>query len=185
MRFTETPLKGAYLIELEKKGDERGFFARMFCSVEFSQHDLEPKFLQANNSHSALKGTLRGLHYQLSPMEEVKLVRCIKGSFYDVLVDLRPNSSTFLKSFGALLSAENRTMMYVPKGCAHGFLTMEDDSEVIYLVSQFYSQKLERGLRWNDPALKIAWPEKPIVVSERDQNHPDFCPKHHLGEVLK
>jgi len=180
MRFSETPLKGAYLIDLEKKGDERGFFARFFCTEEFKRHGLEDRFVQANNSHSALKGTLRGLHYQLNPMEETKLVRCVRGSFYDVIVDLRPHSPTFLQSFGHTLSADNRTMMYVPKGFAHGFLTLEEDSEVLYLVSQVYSKERERGLRWDDPSLQIAWPEKPRIVSERDQSHPDFKPDYHL-----
>lgn len=183
MRFIETPLKGAYLIDLEKKGDDRGFFARIFCSEEFSKCGLEDKFLQANNSHSVHKGTLRGLHYQLDPMSETKLVRCTQGSFYDVILDLRPSSETFLKSFGAILSAENRTMMYVPKGFAHGFLTLENHSEVIYLVSQIYSKELERGIRWNDPKFKIAWPDNPSIISERDQNHPDFDFQYHLRSL--
>ena len=181
MKFTQTPLKGAFLIDLEKRGDERGFFARLFCQEEFRQQALDTQFIQANNSHSTQKGTLRGMHYQLGAMAETKLVRCIKGSFYDVILDLRPDSSTFGQSFGAVLSAENRTMMYVPKGFAHGFLTLEEDSEVIYLVSQVYSKELERGVRWNDPHFAIAWPEVPQVVSERDQSHPDFSAAYHLG----
>jgi dTDP-4-dehydrorhamnose 3,5-epimerase len=180
MRFIETPLKGAYLIDLEKRGDDRGFFARLFCTEEFENEGLENHFVQVNNSHSAQKGTLRGLHYQLGSMAEVKLVRCIRGSFYDVILDLRPTSPTYGQSYGAVLSAENRTMMYVPKGFAHGFLTLEQDSEVVYLVSQFYSKDLERGVRWNDPAFKIAWPEKPLIVSDRDRSHPDFNPSYHL-----
>lgn len=174
MKFIETDLKGAYVIDLEKKEDDRGFFARMFCSEEFRQRGLESHFMQANNSLSKDKGTLRGLHYQLDPMAEDKLVRCIQGSFYDVVLDLRPASATFGKWFGEHLSAENRRMMYVPKGFAHGFITMEPNSEVLYFVSQKYSKELERGIRWNDPQFNIRWPIKPEVISERDSCHPDY-----------
>jgi dTDP-4-dehydrorhamnose 3,5-epimerase len=180
MRYIETPLPGAYLIELEKREDDRGFFARLFCAKEFQDKGLDKTFVQANNSFSRDKGTLRGLHYQLEPHAETKLVRCIKGSFYDVILDLRPESPTFGKSFGAVLSQDNRTMMYVPKGFAHGFLTLEPDSEVLYFVSTPYSQQCERGVRWNDPRFSIAWPEKPIVISERDSRQLDFDPAHHL-----
>jgi dTDP-4-dehydrorhamnose 3,5-epimerase len=172
MKFTETPLKGAYLIDLNKLEDERGFFSRLYCTKEFEAHGLNPNVVQVNNSHSVLKGTLRGLHYQLAPKEETKLVRCIKGSIYDVIVDMRKDSPTFGQSFGTELSEENRQMMYVPNGFAHGFLTLKDNSELIYLVSEFYSKELERGLRWDDPALNIQWPFKPVVVSERDEQHP-------------
>jgi dTDP-4-dehydrorhamnose 3,5-epimerase len=174
MKFNSTPLKGSFLIDLDKREDERGFFARLFCSEEFDKQGLEAQFVHVNNSLSKEKGTLRGLHYQLDPMAEVKVVRCIQGSFYDVIIDLRPESHTFGKSFGALLSAENRRMMYVPKGFAHGFLTLEDNSEVFYLVSQFYSKEKERGIRWNDPYFNIDWPMQPQVISERDQMHADF-----------
>jgi len=179
MRFVSTPLQGAFLIDLEKREDERGFFARLFCEKEFAQHGLDSNFVQANNSFSKDKGTLRGLHYQLPPMQETKLVRCIKGSFYDVILDMRPDSKTFGKSFGAELSEDNRRMMYVPKGFAHGFLTLTENSEVVYLVSQYYSKELERGIRWNDPAFTIAWPTKPLVISERDQTHPDYSKTGH------
>lgn len=181
MRFIETPLPGAYLIEMNKKEDERGFFARFFCSNEFQEKGLEGNFVQVNNSLSKQKGTLRGMHYQLAPHSEVKVVRCIKGSFYDVILDLRTDSPTFGQSFGAELSHENRTMMYVPRGFAHGFLTLEPESEVLYLVSHPYSAHSERGIRWNDPRFAIRWPEEPIVVSDRDVAHPDFHPSHHLG----
>lgn len=174
MIFNETPLPGSYVIELEKRGDERGFFARLFCVKEFADKGLESTFVQVNNSFSKDKGTLRGLHYQLPPCAETKIVRCIQGSFFDVILDLRENSPTFGKSFGAILSKENRHMMYVPKGFAHGFLTLEPNSEVLYLVSEPYSKELERGIRWNDPHFKIEWPEYPTVISERDQHHPDF-----------
>lgn len=174
MKLIKTHLDGAYLIDLEKREDERGFFGRLFCSKEFEKHGLEAHYVQVNNSLSKERATLRGLHYQLNPMEEVKLVRCIQGSFYDVILDLRPASPTFGRSFGATLSSDNRRVMYVPKGFAHGFITLQDHSEVFYLVSQFYSKELERGIRWNDPQFKIAWPLQPIVISERDRTHPDF-----------
>lgn len=183
MKFTPLPLAGAYLIDLEKKGDERGFFARVFCREEFAQAGLESQFVQVNNSASAAQGTLRGLHYQLPPFCETKLVRCIKGSLWDVIVDLRPSSPTFLQHFGAVLSEENRQMMYVPHGFAHGFLTLEPNAEVIYFVSQFYSKEWERGLRWNDPALRIEWPDQPTVLSERDASHTDFDRAYHLGDL--
>jgi dTDP-4-dehydrorhamnose 3,5-epimerase len=176
----ETPLKDAFLIDIEKYSDERGFFARMFCAKEFSAQQLESQFLQANQSFSKEKGTLRGLHYQLPPFEETKLVRCIRGSFYDVILDLRPHSKTFGHFFGATLSAENRRSMYVPKGFAHGFLTLEPSSEVLYLVSAYYSKEHERGIRWDDPQFDIFWPDKPVVISERDRLHPDFNATTHL-----
>ncbi len=184
MQFNQTPLPGAYLIDLEKRGDERGFFARLFCAQEFTLHALESRFIQANDSLSIHKGTLRGMHYQLEPMAETKLVRCLSGSLYDVILDLRPTSPTFAQSFGAVLSAENRQMMYVPKGFAHGFLTLEDRTEVIYFVSQCYSKELERGIRWNDPRFSIQWPAVPTVISERDAKHPEFEVAYHLAGAL-
>lgn len=172
--MTPTPLNGTYLIDLEKRGDERGFFARTFCSKEFEKYGLESTFVQTNDSLSVEKGTLRGMHYQLPPYEETKLVRCIQGSLYDVVLDLRKDSPTFGQSFGHLLTSENRTMMYVPKGCAHGFLTMEPNTEVLYFVSTPYAPEHERGIRWNDPAFHINWPDTPSVLSERDRIHPNF-----------
>lgn len=180
MIFNKTPLPGAYTIDLEKRGDDRGFFARFFCVNEFKQHELETNFVQINNSLSANKGTLRGMHYQLAPNAETKVVRCIRGSLYDVILDLRPQSPTFGKWFGAELTAENRRMMYVPEGFAHGFLTLEDDTEALYLVSAMYAPERERGVRWNDPKFNIEWPMQPVIVSEKDQNHPDFDPEYHL-----
>jgi len=174
MKFTPTPLEGAFIIDLEPKGDERGFFARVFCQEEFTQHGLEPHIFQANCSLSKEKGTLRGLHYQLPPFEETKLVRCLSGAIYDVILDLRKNSSTFGKSYGEILTPENRRMLYVPRGFAHGFLTLEPNSEILYMVSASYSQIHERGIRWNDPNFTIAWPIVPRVISERDQSHKDF-----------
>lgn len=181
MKFTPAPLEGAYVIDLDIMSDNRGFFARLFCKEEFVKHGLNGDFIQANNSHSIHKGTLRGLHYQLAPKAETKLVRCIKGSLYDVILDLRKDSPTFGKSYGAILSADNRRMMYVPQGFAHGFLTLEDDSEVIYMVSQPYSKELERGIRWNDPFFNIDWKGVPQVISERDMSHPEFNPEYHLA----
>jgi len=180
MLFNQTPLKGAFTIDLQKREDERGFFARLFCTDEFAAHGLDSGFVQANNSLSKDKGTLRGMHYQLGTAAETKLVRCIQGSLFDVILDLRPGSSTFGHSFGAVLSQANKTMMYVPKGFAHGFLTLEPNSEVIYLVSAPYSKDLERGIRWNDPRFSIAWPETPQVISDRDAIHSDFDPVKHL-----
>jgi dTDP-4-dehydrorhamnose 3,5-epimerase len=185
MKFIETPLKGSYLIELEKKGDNRGFFARFFCENEFGDHQLATRFLQINNSLTAKKGTLRGMHYQLQPSAEVKVVRCIKGALFDVILDLRPDSPSFGKSFGAGLNAENRTMMYVPQGFAHGFVTLEDDTEALYLVSALYAPALERGIRYNDPTFQIQWPIQPAEVSEKDSKWPDFSPEFHGIDALK
>lgn len=181
MRFQPTPLEGAHLIELEPKEDERGFFGRLFCADKLAEQGLCSNFVQANHSYSKEKGTLRGLHYQLSPNDEVKIVRCIRGSFYDLILDLRPESPSFGQSFGAVLNEKNHKMMYVPKGFAHGFLTLEPNSEVLYFVSQFYAPEKERGVRWDDPKFQIAWPEKPIVISDRDRTHPDFSASYHLG----
>jgi dTDP-4-dehydrorhamnose 3,5-epimerase len=181
MKFTPTPLAGAFLVDLEPKGDQRGFFARVFCEKEFAAHGLETKFVQVNESVSASRGTLRGMHYQLAPEAEVKLVRCIRGEIYDVILDLRPHSPTFGQSFGASLSAANRTMMYVPRGVAHGFISLADDSDIFYLVSNFYAPECERGARFNDPRFKIEWPMEPIVISDKDRAWPDFDPAFHLG----
>lgn len=180
MKFQELPVKGAYLIDLEKRGDERGFFARMFCEREFAEHGLVTHFVQMNNSLSADAGTLRGMHYQLAPHGETKVVRCVRGGLYDAIVDLRPDSPSFGVSCGASLTGENRTMMYVPKGCAHGFLTLEPDTEAMYLVDAFYAPDAERGVRWDDPRFKIEWPREPAVLSDKDRAHPDFDPATHL-----
>ena len=183
MIFTETPIPGAFVIELEKRGDDRGFFARAFCENEFSAHGLSPRFVQVNNSLSSYKRTLRGMHYQLAPKAETKLVRCIRGSFLDVILDLRRGSPTFGKSFGAELSAENRKMMYVPKGFAHGIITLQDNTEVYYFVDEFYSPAFERCIRWNDPRFKIEWPQQPAVISDKDRNQKDFDTTWHLGSL--
>ncbi|MGC2414653.1 MAG: dTDP-4-dehydrorhamnose 3,5-epimerase [Stellaceae bacterium] len=176
MIFTETPIPGAYLIDLEKRGDDRGFFARVFCRNEFEEHGLETGFVQVNNSLSVDRGTLRGMHYQLAPAAEVKVVRCLKGALWDVILDLREGSSTFGRSFGAELTADNRRMMYVPRGFAHGFLTLSGDCEAFYFVSAFYAPEAERGVRWNDPKFAIQWPSAPVVISDKDRDRPDFDP---------
>lgn len=181
MKFQETPLQGAYVIELEKRGDDRGFFARAFCRNEFGDHGLSTTFVQVNNSLSAHKGTLRGMHYQLAPKAETKVVRCIKGALYDVILDLREGSPTFGQSFGAELTADNRRMMYVPKGFAHGFITLADDTEAFYFVDEFYAPEQERGVRWDDPAFGIRWPMQPVVLSDKDKNQRDFDAAWHLA----
>lgn len=174
MKFTSTPLKGAYTIELEKRGDERGFFARYFCSEEFEQIGLETKFIQMNDSFSADKATLRGMHFQVTSAAEVKVVRCLRGAIYDVILDIRNDSSTFGRWFAHELTAENRSMMYCPRGFAHGFMTLVPDSEILYMVSSKYSPENERGIRWNDPRFGIEWPMQPLVMSERDKNLQDY-----------
>ena len=181
MHFTETTIPGAYVIDLEKRGDDRGFFARAFCEKEFANHQLVTRFVQVNNSLSAGKGTLRGMHYQLAPKAETKLVRCIRGALYDLILDLRQGSSTFGHSFGAELSADNRRMMYVPKGFAHGFITLTDDTEAFYFVDEFYAPECERGIRWNAPRFHLAWPIPPGVLSDKDANQRDFDPAWHLS----
>ena len=181
MKFVETPLPGAFLIELEKREDDRGFFARFFCEREFAEQGLETRFVQINNSLSRDEGTLRGMHYQLEPAAEVKVIRALSGALWDVILDLRQDSPTFGRHFGAELSGENRGMMYVPRGFAHGFLTLAPDTESLYLVSEFYAPELERGVRWNDPRFAIEWPAEPRIVSEKDSSQPDFDPTHHLA----
>ena len=179
MEFHQTPLAPARLIEIEKIGDTRGFFSRAFCASEFAEHGLEHKFVQANSSFSVRRGTLRGFHYQLPPAAEAKLVRCIRGALYDVILDLRPDSPGFGESFGTELSAENRLMMYVPRGFAHAILTLEDNSEILYFSSAFYAPEHERGVRWNDPRFAIAWPMAPAEMSAKDRSWPDFDAEFH------
>jgi dTDP-4-dehydrorhamnose 3,5-epimerase len=176
MIFTETPIAGAYLIDLEKHGDDRGFFARVFCRNEFGERDLDTEYAQINNSLSAERGTLRGLHYQLAPAEEVKVVRCVAGALWDVILDVRPGSPTFGRWFGAELTAANRRRMYAPRGMAHGFVTLADDTEALYLVSTSYAPERERGIRWNDPHFGIEWPVTPMVMSDKDRDRSDFDP---------
>ena len=168
--FEETKLKGAFLIETESIEDERGFFVRTFCSREFGEHSIRFRVVQCNTSYNRLKGTLRGLHYQASPHEEAKLVRCVAGSAFDVIVDLRPGSPTLGKWCSAQLSAANRRMLFVPEGFAHGFQTLENDTELFYLMSEPYHPESAQEIRWDDPRIAIEWPMPAAVTSDRDRN---------------
>ncbi len=172
MIFHETELRGAFMIEMKRLEDPRGFFARSFCRNEFEKHGLKPNVSQCNVSVNWHKATLRGMHYQLAPKEEAKLVRCVKGAIHDVIIDLRPNSSTYKKWLGFDLTADDYRMIYVPGGFAHGYLTLVEKVEVIYQVSEFYSPEHERGIRWDDPAFSVRWPITPEVVSDKDASHP-------------
>lgn len=172
MIFTETILKGAFIVDIKRLEDERGFFGRSFCKNEFEQYGLNPNIAQANISYNKKRGTLRGLHMQLAPHGESKLIRCSRGSIFDVIVDLRTNSETYTKWFGIELSAESYRMLYVPEGFAHGFITMEDDTDVEYQISQFYAPDAAVGYLWNDPAFNIKWPIYPEYISEKDKQNP-------------
>jgi dTDP-4-dehydrorhamnose 3,5-epimerase len=174
MIFRETALKGSYVIVLERKEDERGFFARSWCAREFESHGLNPRLVQCNISYNRTRGTLRGMHFQIAPFEEGKLVRCTSGAIYDVIVDLRPGSETRGRHFAVTLSAENRCMLYIPEGMAHGFLTLEDNSEVFYQMSEFFAPECARGFRWDDPTFVIPWPNAVRVISQKDKSYPDF-----------
>jgi dTDP-4-dehydrorhamnose 3,5-epimerase len=174
MIFTETDLKGAFVVEPERLPDERGFFARTWCEREFQAHIGEVRFVQCNISFNIRRGTLRGMHYQASPFEEARLVRCAMGAIYDVIIDLRPNSESFKKWFAIELTAEDRRMLYVPKGFAHGFVTLQDRTEVFYQMSEFFRPEYARGVRWNDPAFSVDWPVEVRVMSQRDRDCPDF-----------
>lgn len=174
MIFTETKLKGAHILDLQKFGDDRGYFARVFCRKEFEENGLNPVVAQANTSFSKTRGTLRGMHFQRAPHREAKLVKCVQGALYDVIVDLRPDSPTFKQWVGVELTPETGRMLYVPEGFAHGFQTTADDTVVMYLVSELYAPHAEGGVRHNDPAFGIEWPEPVTVMSEKDQNWPDF-----------
>lgn len=171
MIFEETKLKGAYVVSLQLLTDARGGFARTFCKKEFQQINHQKEFVQLNHSYNTFKGTVRGMHFQLPPYQEIKLIRCIKGAVIDVIVDLRENSPTFLQHVSVELSAENKKMMYVPENFAHGFQTLEDDTELIYHHTQFYTPQADTGIRFNDPMLKINWPLEPVMVSEKDKNY--------------
>jgi dTDP-4-dehydrorhamnose 3,5-epimerase len=172
--FTETKLKGAFIIEPEKHEDDRGFFARSWCQKEFQAHNLNPRIVQCNISFNKIKGTLRGMHYQAGPFAEAKLVRCTAGALYDVIIDLRPDSPTYKQHIGEVLSAANYKMFYVPEGFAHGFQTLEDNTEILYQMSEFYSPQHARGVRYNDPAFGIKWMIADPVIVDRDLNYPDF-----------
>jgi dTDP-4-dehydrorhamnose 3,5-epimerase len=175
MIFSETALPGAYVIDLERIEDERGFFARAWCERELTEHGLETRIAQSNVSFNKHKGTLRGMHFQRPPHQETKLIRCIRGGLFDVIIDLRPDSTGYKRWMGVELTADNRRMLYVPRGFAHGFQTLEDDTETFYMVSEFYTPEAEGGVRWDDPAFAVEWPlGPPTEISQKDQQWPDF-----------
>ncbi len=174
MKFEPTPLSGAFLVRFEPHGDERGSFARVWCRDEFRARGLNPELAQCSTSFNLCRGTLRGLHYQAEPHAEAKLVRCTRGRVHDVVVDLRPSSSTFRQWYAAELSPDSMNGVYVPEGFAHGFQTLEDASELLYLISVPYRAEAARGVRWNDPAFAIKWPLPPTAMSERDRSFADF-----------
>lgn len=175
MIFRETKLKGAYVIELELLEDERGFFARSFCQKEFEEHGLNSHIAQCNISYNKKEGTLRGMHYQEAPYEEAKLVSCIRGMIYDVIIDLRPDSSTYCQWVAVELNAENYKMLYVPEGFAHGFQTLEDSTEVFYRMSEFYHPECAQGVRWDDPKFNIEWPKvEDRIISSKDKSYSDY-----------
>ena len=176
MLFTETDLPGAYLVDLQKLEDERGFFARSWCAREASALGIDPRIVQCNISFNNRKGTLRGMHLQLPPFAESKLVRVTRGALYDVIIDLRADSATFKQWLGIELTAENRRALFVPKGFAHGFQTLEDDTEIFYQMSEFYSPEHARGVRWDDPAFGIRWPLEVTEISPKDRVLPHFTP---------
>lgn len=176
MRFVETPLRGAFVLELEERADDRGFFARTFCREEFIAHGLKPDVVQCNLSFNHRAGTLRGMHYQVPPAAETKLVRCTRGGIYDIIVDLRSDSATYLRHFGIELTQDNRKALYVPEIFAHGYQALTDGAEVSYQVSTVYTPGSERGIRFDDPALGLSWPMPVTVISAKDRSWPDFVP---------
>ncbi|MCW7472050.1 dTDP-4-dehydrorhamnose 3,5-epimerase [Leptospira levettii] len=174
MIFSETGIKGSYVADLKKIEDSRGFFGRAFCTTEFSELGITSDIKQANLSYTSKKGTIRGMHFQKHPYEEMKAIRCIRGSIFDVVLDLRPESETFKRWFGIKLSAENYKMLIIPEGCAHGFQTLENDIEVFYLVSKEFSPSHDAGVRFDDPAFQIHWPLKVSEISDKDKSFKDF-----------
>jgi dTDP-4-dehydrorhamnose 3,5-epimerase len=176
MRFGATKLSGAYLIDLERRSDDRGYFARTFCEREFAAHGLPTRFPQCNLSHNRSSGTLRGMHFSALPSLESKVVRCARGAIYDVIIDLRPTSSTRFQWLGVELSHEEGSALFVPAGFAHGFLTLADDTDVFYQMGDFYRPEADRGFRYDDPFFAVKWPTVPKVISERDSTYPDFDP---------
>ena len=177
MTFSPTPLKGSYIINLTPFSDERGWFARTYCENEFREIGHAEKWVQMNHSCTTKKGTVRGMHYQLPPFREIKMVRCIRGKVFDVIIDIRKDSATFLQWFGVELSPEAMNMLYIPVGFAHGFQTLSDNSEMIYHHSEFYTPGAEGGIKYNDPAINIKWPLEVTSISERDLNHPGLTEK--------
>lgn len=174
MEFQKTLLEGAFIVKVKRLEDERGYFGRVFCEDEFKDQGLDPKIVQANMSTNKLKGTLRGMHYQNEPYQETKFIRCVRGSLFDIIIDLRETSATYMQSFGVELSEDNAKALYVPRGFAHGFITLKDNTTALYMVSQRYHPDAESGIRWNDPLFKLDWPIEPICVSSKDQTWPDF-----------
>jgi len=174
--FHETILKGAFIVEPERKEDERGFFARTWSTEEYSKHGLNPKISQCSVSYNSRKGTLRGMHYQVPPHEEVKLVRCTRGAIFDVVIDLRPGSSTYTRHTSVVLTEANGLLLYIPEGVAHGYQTLEDDSEVFYQISETFHPESARGVRWDDPCFDIPWPDADRIILPRDRQYPLFTP---------
>jgi dTDP-4-dehydrorhamnose 3,5-epimerase len=174
MLFTETKFKGAFVIDIEPYKDERGFFARSWCENEFKEHGLESRLVQCNISFNKKHATLRGMHFQVAPFAEAKLIRCTMGAIYDVIIDLRPKSSTFKQWLSVELTAENHRAIFIPEGFAHGFQVLQDGSEIFYQMSEFFHPEYARGVRWNDPAFGIDWPIDTKIISQRDQEYPDF-----------
>jgi dTDP-4-dehydrorhamnose 3,5-epimerase len=175
MRFRESPLAGLFVIDVEPAEDDRGFFARTYCAAAFAERGLDPAVAQSSIAYSARKGTLRGMHYQRAPHAETKLIRCTRGAVHDVAIDLRPGSPTFRRWFAAELTAANRRMLYIPEGFAHGYLTLEDETEISYQMSTPYHPEAAEGVRWDDPAFAITWPIEVAVIAERDRDYPDFA----------
>jgi dTDP-4-dehydrorhamnose 3,5-epimerase len=182
MKFTPTEIADVFVVELEKREDDRGFFARGFCQREFEEHGMVSQVVQANISYNKYKGTLRGMHYQVSPYEETKFLRCTKGAVYDVIIDMRPESLSYMKWFGVELTDKNYKMLYVPRNFAHGFQTLEDETEVMYLVSEFYAPQSERGVRFDDPAFNIQWPLEVAQISEKDAAWPNYQVANPVGK---
>ena len=174
--FEDTEIHGVVVVDMERIGDDRGFFARSFCAREFADRGLCASFVQANVSFNRERGTLRGMHYQAEPKPEPKLVRCTRGAIFDVVIDLRADSLSFHRWVGRELTADNRRAFYIPTGCAHGFVSLTDNAEVSYLMGEAYDPALARGVRWNDPAFAIDWPLQPLLISDRDAGYPDFRP---------
>lgn len=174
MKFIKNNIKNSYLIALDKYEDKRGFFARVFCKKEFSKIGINLDIVQSNQSLTKTKGSIRGMHFQMEPFAETKIIKCLSGTIYDVIIDLRKDSPSFNKYFGTELSSKEKNMLIVPKGCAHGFQTLEDNTEIFYFVTQYYNPDSERGIRWNDPKFKISWPIQVTSISDKDKNWPDF-----------
>lgn len=185
MKFVPTPIAGAFLIEIDRKEDTRGFFARLWCREEFAAHGITIDMVQASVSHNAVAGTLRGMHFQLPPSREAKLVRCERGSVHDVIIDMRPESTTFMRHYAVTLGADRRNALFIPPGVAHGFQTLVADSDVVYMMSDYYRAELQTGVRWNDAAFGIVWPITEVTILPRDAHYPDFEPAAFAREYVR